>query len=227
MPDDDFQPEDEKEPQPEDFLPAASKPKGYLQRIPSLQSLNPALALFLLFLLMSLIYWHDDFGQNFWVSYQSVFVDKQYWRIASSLFIHADAMHLLDNSLLFIIFGWLLNYFYGFWVFPMVSLLAGVLTTFLSLHFHEPQIRLLGASGMIYAMVAIWIVLYVCYDMNYSIHLRLLRAVGFSLAMLFPTSFHVEIDYIAHAIGFGVGLVFGFLLIPFTRKRVRAFYGKL
>ena len=48
MQDEEFRPEDNNEPEAEDFILAPPKPKGYLQRIPNLRSLNPALVLFLL-----------------------------------------------------------------------------------------------------------------------------------------------------------------------------------
>lgn len=216
--------EDIEEPNPEDFLPAPPKKKGFLQRMPNLHSVNPALFLFLLFVLLSFLSWTDGYENSFWVSQDSIFVKKEYWRVLTSLFVHANGMHLLDNSLLFMIFGSLLYFFYGGFVFPFVTLLMGIATMYTSVCFHEPQIRLLGASGMIYGMVGMWIVLYIKYDILYSIHLRFLRAIGFSLVMLFPTSFHIEVDYMAHGIGFAYGLVTGIFLIPFLNKRVERFY---
>jgi membrane associated rhomboid family serine protease len=214
------------EPEPEDFLPAPPKKKGFLQQKPRLSSLNPALFFFVLFLLLSFVYWTYDVRDLMWASRDSVFVHKEYWRVLSSLFIHANPLHLMDNSLLFLIFGYFLFHFYRTLVFPVASFVVGILTTLTSIHFHEPQIHLLGASGMIYGMVAMWIVFYVKYDIRFSIPKRFLRASGFSLVLLFPTSFHMEIDYLAHAIGFGYGLIAGVLLIPFLNKRVEDFYLK-
>jgi len=218
--------EDITEPEPEDFLPAPPKKKGYLQEKPNLASLNPALVIFLCFTFLSLMYWNDPQHKQFWASQDSVFVQKEYWRVLTSLFVHADLMHLLNNSLLFIIFGTLLFFYFGTLVFPLASFVVGVCTTLTSIHYHNPKIHLLGASGMIYGMVAMWIVFYVKYDILYSIPLRILRVVGFSLVILFPTSFQIEVDYIAHAIGFAYGLIAGVILIPFLNGRVARFYLK-
>lgn len=216
--------EDLGEPDPEDFLPAPPKKKGFLQQIPTLASLNPALLFFLLFLILSFLFWNYDIQDELWASRYSIFVKKEYWRALTAIFIHADMKHLLDNSLLFLIFGTLLYYFYGSFVFPFCSLIVGIVTTLLSAYYHEPYIRMLGASGMVYGMVAMWIVFYVTYEIRYSFYLRVLRAVGFALVILFPTSFHEEVDYMAHAIGFGIGTLAGILLVPFLNTRVERFY---
>lgn len=212
------------EPDPEDFLPAPPKKEGYLQQRPTLTSLNPALIFFLLFLMMSVTYWTQDMRDLLWASRDSILVHGEYWRLLTAIFIHGDMKHLLDNSILFLIFGSLLYHYYGSVIFPFASLIVGIFTTLGSVYMHEPNIRLLGASGMVYGMVAMWIVFYVRYDIRYSLHIRFLRAIGFCLVILFPTSFHIEVDYQAHAIGFVLGILAGILLIPLVNKRVEKFY---
>ena len=118
MLEEDPKPEAIVEPEPEDFLPTPKK-KGFLQQRPSVQSLNPALLFFLSFILMSFAYWTYDFRDQLWASKETVFVHKEYWRVFTSLFIHAHLMHLLNNSILFIIFASLLYFFYGALVFPL------------------------------------------------------------------------------------------------------------
>ncbi len=130
------------------------------------------------------------------------------------------------TGFLFIVFGWLLRYFYGLLAFPIFSLVIGVLTNLVSVHFHDPKIHQIGASGMIYGMIAMWIIFYIKYDISNSIPMRVLRSVGFSLAMLFPTSFREEIDYIAHGIGFIIGLFIAVSLIPLMNKKVLHFYSE-
>lgn len=209
---------------PEDFLPSPPRKKGFLQRVPSLVSINPALILFLLFLFLSLASWEGHFPEGLWASYERVYQHKEYWRLITSLFVHADMKHLMDNSLLFLIFGSLLYFFYGIIVFPITSLLIGIITSAISVYFHEPQIRMLGASGMIYGMVAMWTVLYIRYEIHYSLPMRIFRVLGFCLIILFPTSFHMEVDYLAHAVGFFIGIFAGLLSIIMTAKRVENFY---
>lgn len=209
----------------EDFLPLPKK-KGFLERKPKIASLNIALLMFMFCLFTSLVYWQYPIGQYFWSSYNAAIVKKEYWRLLTALFTHADLTHLLQNGFLFIVFGWLLRYFYGLLAFPIFSLALGILTNLISIHFHDPNIHQIGASGMIYGMIAMWIVFYIKYDVANSIPLRVLRSVGFSLAMLFPTSFREETDYIAHGIGFMMGLILAVFLLPLMNKRVQQFYAE-
>ena len=211
------------EPSPEDFLPSPPKKRDFLQRRPDFASTTPALCLFLFFILASMASWSRVFDDRLWASGDLVFGKNEYWRLFSSLFVHADLMHLMDNSILFLIFGTFLYYFYGSVVFPLMSLLVGVITAGISCWVHEPKLHLVGASGMIYGMVAMWIVLYVRFHTVYTVPIRILRVVGFCLVILFPTSFHEEVDYLSHAIGFGVGVLAGVLMMPFGKKRERDF----
>lgn len=211
------------EPEPEDFLPAPRK-KGYLQRIPSVSSINPALFMLILCGVVSQLYWNSEYKDLLWASRHSIFEKKEYWRLITALFTHSDLMHLMNNSFLFFVFGSLLRFYYGLRVFPFASLAVGAVTTLSSAYFHEANVHLVGASGMIYGMVAMWLVLYVKFDSLYSLPMRIFRASGFSLVMLMPSTFQVQVDYTAHSLGFAFGIVAGLLLIPSVSKTVREFY---
>ena len=76
---------------------------------------------------------------------------------------------------------------------------------------------LLGASGMLYGMVALWLVLYVRFETEYTVSMRIFRAIGVSMLLLFPTTFHKTTSYLAHGTGFAIGLVIGMLLCPLVR----------
>jgi len=193
------------------------KQKGPLSRPPRWRDIHPALQVFLLFVVSTLIYRGYSFGNFFPASGEAVFSRHEYWRILTSLFTHSGMTHLLSNSWLFIIFGWFLRTYFGTIVFPVLSLVLGLAGTWITLLFYDPAVSLVGASGMIHAMIGLWIVLYVRFDSDHSVPMRLFRAVGFSLAMLIPSTVQAEVSYTAHGVGFILGIAAGLLFSPFVK----------
>lgn len=201
-------------PDPEDFKEEPARPPGPLSKFPSPHHGAPALIMFFLFYAATSVYNRYPFGDYLWLSGESIFRYHEYWRILTSLATHGDLSHLLSNALIFLVFGWMLKAYFGFLVFPVVSLVIGVATNCLTVAFYEPGIRLLGASGMAYGMVALWLVFYIHHDTDRTVALRIFRAVGFSLVMMFPSTFDPHVSYLAHAIGFTLGIVTGLALLP-------------
>jgi rhomboid protease GluP len=208
--DDDF-------PDPEDFKEEPERPPGPLARFPAIRHAIPALILFLAFYLATSVYNRSAAGDYLWLSGDSIFKHHEYWRLLTSLCTHADLYHLFSNALIFLVFGWMLRAYFGLFVFPGVSLATGLLTNLLTIAAYDPAIKLLGASGMAYGMVALWLVFYIHHDVDHTVPMRIFRAIGFSLVMMFPTTFDPHVSYLAHAIGFGTGLVLGLILLPFVR----------
>jgi rhomboid protease GluP len=202
------------------------KEKGPLSRPPRWRDIHPALQIFLLFIVSTLVYRGYSFGSLLPASGESVLAGHEYWRIFSSLFTHSGMTHLLSNSWLFIIFGWFLRSYFGTMVFPALSLVLGMTVTWVTLLFYDPAVSLVGASGMIHAMIGLWIALYVRFDSDHSVPMRIFRAAGFSLAMLIPSTVHVEVSYTAHGIGFILGIMAGILIGPFVRAGISPAGGK-
>ena len=201
-------------PDSSDFLPATPQPPSPMARYPALISIRPALLLLAICLLVSTGNWSNQWPQTggTWASGEAVFKNKEWWRLFTALFTHANMGHLLSNSPLFLIFGWYLRDFFGFAIFPGAALLIGVVSNALTLWTYPPDAELLGASGMLYGMVALWLVLYVHFETAYNHAQRVFRAVGVSLLLLFPTTFQATTSYTAHAFGFLIGIIFGLLL---------------
>ena len=192
---------------------------GPLQKPPDPAYIPQVLGLYLCFLFVSILYWKFSWGERLAVSADGVFVHKEYWRLLTALFVHADFAHFISNGPLFLIFGWYLRAYCGPFAFPVLPLALGILTNLFCICFYEPQTRLVGASGMLYAMVALWTVFYVAWDNRYSVGMRIFRASGFALVLLFPSTFQPEVSYLAHSIGFGLGLASAFLLQPLLKAR--------
>ena len=188
---------------------------GPLYRLPDASSLRPALLLYLCCWFVTLFGWYSADKVDFSAEFNAVFDRHEYWRLLSALFMHDDLPHILSNGWMFCAFGWFLRQAYGFIVFPVLSLIMGVVTMGLSLYGHGPHVHVVGASGMIYAMVAFWLVSYLRYEIRFVFWVRLMRAVAFVLIMLIPEELKPHTSYISHAFGFGVGAVTALALWPF------------
>lgn len=169
----------------------------------------------------SLALWYTDMGQILWVSRHSIFHDAEYWRLLTAIFTHGDIGHLLANLPFVVIFAWLLRAYFGFLAFPLVSLLVGVVTNLATIALYPEHVRLIGASGMLYAMVAMWIAFYYRYEVRYSFGKKLQRIIGVLLVLFFPSAYDQGTSYLSHIFGFVFGLLAAFILIkagPYDRR---------
>lgn len=199
------------------------KPKEptYLEKSPDSSKFQLPLNLFLIMFIVSLFRWENTIPYGLEASYNSVFVEGEYYRLATSLFVHADLSHLLSNGWIFLVFAFLLYNYYGFAVFPLVSLLCGILTTAVTVYFYPPTVRLVGASGMVYSMVAIWLVFFLRFDTRYKFFIRLVRAIAFILVILFPSEIKPQTSYSAHAYGFLIGFIAALCMLPMVSRRIQ------
>lgn len=206
-------------PDPEDFREEPPRPPGPLAHFPALRHAVPAMLVFILFYLATVIYQQKPAGDYLWLSGDALINRHEYWRIVTSLLTHADLHHLLSNALIFLVFGWMLKAYFGPFIFPGLSFAAGIAANLLTVLLYQPEIRLIGASGMAYGMVSLWLVFYIRHDTDHALPVRIFRATGFSLVMMFPTTFDPHVSYLAHAIGFLAGLFLGLSVLPVVSAR--------
>ena len=200
---------------PEPFPP---KPRSFLEDKPDWQHLRIPLLLIALFALASLAAWKDH--ASLWVSYESVFADHEFWRVVTALAMHADLYHLLANTPMFLFFGFYLGAYFGKGVFPVLAVVVGALANLATIGTYAPQTRLMGASGMVYGMQGMWLVLYLHYDVRYRFPVRLMRVLGVMLILMVPTAYEDNVSYAAHGFGFLFGGFFAWLHVhsPFKPK---------
>src|SRR5690606_8376699 len=103
---------DFEEPPPEDFEPSPASDLGPLTRRPPIQLALPVVAPYSLFCAFSTAYWLSPYRTLLAASKNTVFHDGEIWRLLTALFTHADVAHLLANTPLFLIFGWLLHAYF-------------------------------------------------------------------------------------------------------------------
>jgi rhomboid protease GluP len=202
---------------------SGKNPVTYLEEEALAQPIDPkaaqgALFFILLFLGMTLYAWSNP--ANGWVATQhNVFVEGQWWRLLSSPFVHADLVHLLSNSMLFLIFATLLNNYFGRWAFPVLSVLGAAATEAFALITYPPDVRLVGASGMVYLMAGMWLVYFVRHSAYLTPLHRVMRVLAFVLIVLLPNSIEPQVSYRSHAIGFGLGFFMAWLSLPWLKPK--------
>ena len=141
----------------------------------------------------------------------------EYWRLLTAVFVHADVAHLLSNLYMLFIFSFFVYGYFGFLVFPVISLLTAVAVNFVAVMSYPPEMHLLGASGLVYILGGFWLTLYFFIQRQYSVLNRLLRVSGIALMVFFPSTFIPSTSYRAHGIGFLAGIIFG--VFYYARKR--------
>ncbi len=170
----------------------------------------------------SVAYWKDFHNAASWMpaSYNSVFVQKNFYQLWTSLFAHADSGHLLSNSLTFFVMGYFLVGYFSLWFFPLFGIFIGGLINALVLQSLPPEVRLIGISGVVYWMGGAWLILYFMIDKGRTYFQRALRALGVALGVFFPAAaFDPSISYRAHLYGFLLGLICGGLYYFANRKK--------
>lgn len=174
----------------------------------------PALIFYLVACIATLWSWTKP-SEIFHATQELVFNQHQYWRLVTSLFLHADTAHLIGNFIFFSIFGTLLFQYFGKISFPIASIIGGILTNVIVLKMMEPNQGLLGASGIVYFMFAVWIGLYIPLERRHSLNQRIFRALGFFLIQFVPHTYDPSVSYMSHFVGLGIGFVyaFGYFLI--------------
>lgn len=205
-------------PEPWEFLPSPRRAKGLFEKWPrASHALVPAFLGFA-FLGVSLVQW-SGLGWNGAASGAAVYGRGEAWRLITALFAHGDLGHLGSNMLPFLFYGWMLQSYFGWKLFPLFAFVTGLVSNAVTVALYPSQVQLLGASGMIYGMVALWLVLYLRFDKQRKMPQRVARAVGFALMMLMPTTYEPQVSYLAHASGFAAGLTGGFIVAPFVTLR--------
>lgn len=168
------------------------------------------------------VQWETLFEQGAMVPLH-VFRDREYYRLFTSIFLHFDIRHLLNNMLVLFVLGERLERYMGRGRYLLFYLLCGVGANVISLMFNLRAGDLLtmsaGASGAIFGVVGglIWAV--------YSNHGRLGdlstgQMAAMALFALYLGFSSTGVDNAAHVGGLAAGILLG---IPFcawiSRKR--------
>jgi rhomboid protease GluP len=191
--------------------------KTFLSKIPSAHSLMVA-ALSLMVLLLFFSMDHQKFSANGFLVYKK----QEYWRAFTTTLIHADLNHLARNAFFFTGLSALLHSYFGFWVFPILSLFLGGPINLIALKVYPPEIHLVGISGVIYFMAAFWLTLYILIERRQKLRVRFIHATAISLFFFFPEAYQARVSYLAHGLGFIFGVPLGLSYYFLNRQKIRA-----
>ncbi len=140
--------------------------------------------------------------------------DKEWWRLITSLSLHADTVHLMGNCLLGGIIVHLLGKTAGYGTGWLALILAGAAGNFINIIFRDTPHLSVGFSTSVFA--AIGILCGLRFKKENSSPMDVLIPMGAGLALLALLGSQGErTDLGAHLFGFACGIGFG-LVIKFT-----------
>lgn len=172
---------------------------------------------------VSYLTWQEGASRDQWTATGAeVFQQREIWRLFTTTFAHGDLEHLLSNSYMLGILVYFVHGHFGVRVFPVASLLAAALINALALITYSPQIRLVGASGLVYFLAGFWLTMFIAIERQRRFPARLLRAVGVGLVILFPTTFEPRTSYRTHLIGVIIGILFAWVYFVLNQKEIQS-----
>ncbi|MFP5386547.1 MAG: rhomboid family intramembrane serine protease [Bacteriovoracia bacterium] len=192
--------------------------KTFLSKRPRGKSFLVAFASLLILLLF-----FGEGRENLSANGYLVFQKKEYWKAFTTTFLHADLTHLAHNAFFFAGLAGLLHNYFGFLVFPVLSLIVGGLINLVALSIYPPEVHLVGVSGVIYFMASFWLTLYLLIERRQKLIVRVVHAIAVSLIFFFPQVFEQKTSYLAHGLGFLFGVPLGLLYYFLNRRKIRSF----
>ena len=148
------------------------------------------------------------------------------WILLTSMFLHGGTSHLLFNMYALFIFGPLIEQRIGVKRFVFIYFLSGIFAAIMSTFFYS---RALGASGAIMGIIGVTIMLFPNLRVLLFFFIPMsLRTAGIIFALVDILGVFVPsgVANIAHLVGLGCGLVFGYYLIQKKKQFTKRFTKK-
>ena len=147
------------------------------------------------------------------VQINSNILEGEIWRLFTSMFLHADAIHLFSNMVALLIFGTAVENNFRRIEFIIIYLLSGLIGNLFSLVLLPINTISLGASGAIFGLIGAAFIFFAKEDQTF-----LILGLVYVLYFVF-TSFAPGINYWAHIFGLIGGILLGYL---FKKKIFRS-----
>ena len=154
-------------------------------------------------------------------SYHLIIEGGEYWRLLTSTFLHAHALHLLLNMGILFLLGSLLEGVYGKSRFLFLYLISAIVSSIASLLFVQNALGV-GASGAVFGLIGVAVVLGIRYKdrlprrLGRIFGLRLVPFIGIDLLLGFFVlpHFNYNVNNAAHLGGLFTGVIGGIVLTP-------------
>ena len=154
-------------------------------------------------------------------SYHLIVEEGEYWRLLTSTFLHAHALHLLLNMGILFLLGSLLEGVYGRGQFLFVYLISAIVSSVASLLFVQNALGV-GASGAVFGLIGLAVALGIRHKdrlprrLGRILGLRLLPFIGIDLLLGFFVlpHFNYNVNNAAHISGLLTGVISGIVLTP-------------
>lgn len=146
-----------------------------------------------------------------------VLSDGWYWQLFTSLFIHANLLHILGNMFFLLIYGVRAEDLFSDWQYLAIYFASGLAGNFLSL-LMGPDVVSVGASGAIFGIFGASVIY-----MRKSIGQSIAGALIFAL-YLFIFNIGAGVNLLAHFGGLATGLLIGYSLAK-RQRQARQAYG--
>ncbi|MFX1338872.1 MAG: rhomboid family intramembrane serine protease [Promethearchaeota archaeon] len=137
--------------------------------------------------------------------------DLEFYRLITSMFLHADILHIFSNMLALLLFGTAVENNYSKIEYLIIYFISGLIGNLFSLILLPLNVISLGASGAIFGLIGASFVLFMLDGDKTLIFLGIFYLFYFIIASLAP-----GINLWAHLFGLVGGFLFGYI---FTRKR--------
>jgi membrane associated rhomboid family serine protease/tetratricopeptide (TPR) repeat protein len=155
-----------------------------------------------------------DWGAN--AAWKTI-LDRQYWRIFSSTFVHMNALHLAMNMYVLWSFSSMVERLFGKSKFLTIYLLSGLGSSICSLLFLNPGDITVGASGAIFGTFGALVAFFWMHRTHFPKQFFRMYAKMFFVFAIYslvsPLIFH-DMDNAAHLSGFLIGLWAALCLLP-------------
>lgn len=197
--------------------------------------------LFSCILLLLIVLWHGNISG--WWNFSAIFSNYfdwfsigaldnvkvklyyQWYRLATSLSLHANSGHLFGNILFGCFFIIILSRRIGYGIAILLSIFGGILGNFCSIYLHQLPVTSIGYSTALFATIGILCGFQAGNPLKTK-SLFLYLATAFALLALLGTG-NEKIDYAAHICGLIMGILLGIAIAPvkkiFRLQKVQIF----
>jgi membrane associated rhomboid family serine protease len=164
--------------------------------------------------------------QNLIFSYSNL-LHRRIWTLVTALFVHANVLHLLGNMIFLFVFGNTLEKSVGARTHLAIFFTGGLVSFVLSLLFLPRGAGMLGASAAIFTIAAcVMLVQPLKFSWLFLAPQGLVALIYFLYNLVVvshPSLIHgydPHVAYVAHIIGFLVGIAFGIALSRHWKKNL-------